>query len=67
MGIRMRQQEIGEDGMKVEVAEEGGIGDIVIRPFYGLRPLGRRHMPFKTLSTCDSLIPRPTRAKRLQQ
>ena len=67
MGRRIRRQEVGEDGMKVEVAEERGIGGIVIRPFYGPRLLGIRHMPFTILSTCASLIPRPTRARRLQK
>ena len=47
--------------MKLEVAEERGIGGIVIRPFYGPGALGMRPMPFTTLSAYASLIPRPTR------
>ena len=49
MGRKIRRQEVGEDGMKVEVAEERGIGGIFIRPFYGPRPLGIRPMQFTTL------------------
>ena len=51
--VRRRiRQYLGEDGMKVEVAEEIGIGGISMRPFYGTRPLGIRPVPFTTLSTC---------------
>ena len=64
---RIRREEVGEDGMKVEVAEERGIGVIVICPFYGKRPLGMRPIPFTALSACAYLIPRPTRARRLRQ
>ena len=67
MGRRIRRQEVEEGGMKVEVAEERGIGGIVIHPFYGPRPLGMRPMQFTTLLTCDSLIPRPTRVRQLRQ
>ena len=56
MGRKIRRQEVGEDGMKVEVAAERGIGEIVIRNFYGLRLLGIRPMPFTILSTCASLM-----------
>ena len=48
MGIRPIQQEVREDGMKVRVADDIGIGGIVIRPLYGLRPLGMMPMSFKT-------------------
>ena len=67
MGIRIRQQDIGEDGMKVEVSEERVIGGVVIRPFYGPRPLGIRPMQFTKLLTCDYLIPIPTISRQLQQ
>ena len=67
MGIRIRRQEVGEDGMKVEVADEIGIGGIFIHQLYGPRPLGMRPMPFMTLSACDSLIPIPTRSRQLRQ
>ena len=67
MGKIIRQQEVGEDRMKVEVAEERGIGGIFIRPFYGQRTLGIRPMTFATLSTCAYLIEIPTRARQLQQ
>ena len=63
MGKRIRQQEVGEDRTKVEVAEERGIGGIVIRHFYGQRTLGMRPMPFATLWTCAYLIKIPTRAR----
>ena len=46
---RIRQHEVGEDIMKVEVAKDRGIGVIVIRTFYGPRPLGMRPMPITTL------------------
>ena len=66
-GRRRIRYEVGEDGMKVGVEEEIGIGGISIHPFYGLSPLGVRHVPLMTLLTCASLIPRPTRARRLQK
>ena len=67
MGRRIRQLEVGEEGMKVEVAKERGIGGIVIRPFYGTRPLEMMPMPFTTLSACAYLIPRTTRERKLRQ
>ena len=66
-GRRIRRKEVGEDRMKVEVVDERGIGGIVIHNFYGPRPLGMRPMPFMTLSTCASLIPRPKISRRLRQ
>ena len=69
MGRRIRRQEVGKEGMKVEVevADKRGIGLIVICTFYGPRTLGLRPMLFTTLSTCAYLIPRPTIARRLQR
>ena len=67
MGRRRRLHEVGEDGMKVEVAEERGVGGIGIHPFYGPKPLGMRPRPFTTILTCDYLIPRPRIERRLQK
>ena len=67
VGRIIRQQEVGEDGMKMKVLEEIGIGGILISPFYGLSPLGMRPMTFTTLSACAYLIPRPKRSIRLRQ
>ena len=47
--------------MKLEVAEERGIGGIFIRPLYVPRALGMRPMPFTAFSTCASLITIPRR------
>ena len=66
-GRRIRRQDVGEDGMKVEVSEERVIGGVVIRPFYGPRPLGIRPMQFTKLLTYDYLIPIPTISRQLQQ
>ena len=67
MGKILRLQELGEDKMNVEGSEERGIESIVIRPSYGLRPLGVRPMPFTTLLICAFLIPRPTKSRRIQK
>ena len=53
--------------MKLEVAEERRKLGIIICPFYGPRPIVIRPMPVTTLSAYASLIPRPARARRLQQ
>ena len=66
-GIRIRRQELGEDGMKVEVTEKRGIGGIIILTIYDPRPLGVRPIPFRTLLACASMIPIPTRARQFQQ
>ena len=67
MRIIIRRLEVGENEMKVDVVEERGIGGIVICLFYGPRSLGMRPIPYTTLLTCASLIPRPTRARRIRR
>ena len=67
MRIIIRQQEIGEYGMTGEVLQERRKVGIVIRFFGGQMPLGMRPMTFTTLSTCNYLIPIPTRERELQK
>ena len=67
MGIRIIRHEVGGNGMKVEGAEERVIGGVLIGPFHGMMLLGLMPMPFTTILTCTSLIPRPTRARQIQQ
>ena len=67
MGRIITEQEVEEEGMKVDVVEERGIGGIAILPFYGPKPLGMRPMSFRTLSNCASQIPIPRRARKLRQ
>ena len=69
MGRRIRRHGVGEDVIKVEVAEERGIGGIAIGPLYGPRPLGMRPMPFTTLLFCSSMVPlgEAFRSERLTQ
>ena len=43
---RIRLQEVGEEGREVEVAEERGIGGIIIYTFYGTTQLEMRPMLF---------------------
>ena len=67
MGRRISRHAVGEDGMTVGVKEERGIGGIFISSFYGPRKLWMRPIPFTTLLTCASLVPRPTGARQLQK
>ena len=67
IGRIIRQQKVGYEGMKMGLAEEIGIGAIVLRPLYGPKPLEIRPMSFTTLLTCTYLILGPKRARNLWQ